>query len=109
MSTALVHNQHGAPMGIDWRRSQGTVPGRIAAEHVMPGDGIRVARAVPTVLWTRTGRVVQICIRTEGGAEIVLERTPGEFVEVVDVGRFDPVSPTTHSIADDSRNGTTNV
>lgn len=90
MTVPLVHSRHGAPLGIDWRAEKGAVPGKVEATDVMPGDGIRIAEAVPTVLWVEHVDVVRICVRTAGGAELVLERAPGDLVEVVELGRFAP-------------------
>ncbi|MEV4735528.1 MULTISPECIES: hypothetical protein [unclassified Microbacterium] len=90
MSVPLVRTQHGAILGVDWRAEKGAVPGPVPATEVMPGDGIRLANAAPTVLWVEHVQVVRVCVRTAGGAEIVIERAPGDLVDVVEIGRFEP-------------------
>ena len=92
--TPMVRNEHGAVLGIDWRRtdlSPITVPGRVAVEVVMPGDTVRFHRVLRVVLSKRAhGGRVFLRTRTEEGAEIVHEFTAGSYVEVTAVGAFDP-------------------
>lgn len=97
VETPMVRNEHGAILGVDYRRTDMSpveVPGRIAVESVMPGDTVRFGReqlvvlsksAAPGVSWLRA--------RTEGGAEIVKEYAAGSYVEVTAVGAFDPEEP----------------
>lgn len=96
----MVRNEHGAILGIDWRQVPGmglsTVPGVIDVRDVMPGDGIRVEGVPVTVLRVRGGQGrrtaagLHIITRTAGGAELVHEAVPGERIEVLSVGAFDP-------------------
>lgn len=99
MSAPLVRNQHGAILGIDWRRVPGmglaSVPGRIQARDLMPGDTIRVGRDDMVVLrgsaaagWGGTP-LMHLIVRTPGGAEIVHEVDVEQLVDVVAVGAFD--------------------
>lgn len=97
MSRPMVRNEHGAILGIDWRRVPGsamcTVPGVIDVRDVMPGDGVLLDGQVVTVLRVageRSASALHIVTRTPAGAEIVHEAVIGERVEVVSVGAFDP-------------------
>lgn len=98
MSTPLVRNEHGAVLGIDWRRVPGTalgpVPGRIDVRDVMPGDRVELGGDVVTVLkivGQRSARALHVITRTDNGAEVVHEAVIGEQVDVVEVGVFDRV------------------
>jgi len=97
VSTPFVRNEHGAILGIDWRRVPGTalcaVPGRIDVRDVMPGDRVRLGGEVVTVLRVvgqRSAAALHIITRTDEGAEIVHEAVIGEEISVVAVGAFDP-------------------
>ncbi len=93
----LVRNRHGAILGVDWRRVPGmageglAVPGTVPAYAVMPGDRIRLDGDLVTVLSVRPSRVdvLHLVVLTDAGAEVVLERSRGDRVEVVEVGAFD--------------------
>lgn len=91
--TPLVRDQHGATLGIDWRRTEMSpieVPGRVAVEVVMPGDSVRVGRVSHVVLSKRAaGPVMHLVMRTAEGAPIVQEYAAGSYVEVTAVGAFD--------------------
>lgn len=96
MSTPLVRNEHGAVLGIDWRRVPGTalgpVPGRIDVRGVMPGDRVELGGEVVTVLKVvgqRSASALHVITRTDKGAEIVHEAVVGDHVDVVSVGAFD--------------------
>lgn len=96
MSAPLVRNEHGAVLGIDWRRVPGTalspVPGRIDVRDVMPGDRVELGGEVVTVLrvaGSRSAAALHIITRTDRGAEIVHEAVIGEHIDVVSVGAFD--------------------
>lgn len=96
MSTPMVRNEHGAVLGIDWRRVPGMsmcqVPGVIDVRDVMPGDGVKLGGEIVTVLKVvgqRSASALHVITRTAGGAEIVHEAVIGERVEVVSVGAFD--------------------
>lgn len=98
MSTPLVRNEHGAVLGIDWRRVPGTalgpVPGRIDVRDVMPGDRVELCGDVVTVLKVvgqRSAAALHIVTRTAKGAEIVHEAVVGEQIDVIGVGAFDRV------------------
>ena len=92
----VVWNEHGAVLGIDWRRVPGmgleTVPGRIDVRNVMPGDVVRLGAEDVTVLrvaGNRSAKALHVITRTAGGAEIVHEAVIGERIDVVGVGAFD--------------------
>ena len=92
----LVRNEHGAVLGVDWRRVPGLglcdVPGRIDVRNVMPGDRVALADGQATVLrvsGSRSAAVMHLITRTDGGAEIVHEAVVGEEIDVVAVGVFD--------------------
>ncbi len=92
----MVRNEHGAILGIDWRRVPGsamcTVPGVIDVRDVMPGDGVELGGQVVTVLKVvgqRSAAALHVITRTASGAEIVHEAVIGERVNVVSVGAFD--------------------
>lgn len=92
----LVRNEHGAILGIDWRRVPGAadavVPGMIPAKHVMPGDTVRMFGVDVVVATTRAHGIpghVYIGILTAGGASVVHELLASEPVRVVGVGAFD--------------------
>jgi hypothetical protein len=94
----LVRNQHGVILGVDWRRVPGmaregvVVPGAVPAWSVMPGDRIRHGRDLVTVLIARPSvlvGVVHLTVRTNEGAEMVLERHRDDRLDVVEVGAFD--------------------
>lgn len=96
MSRPMVRNEHGAILGIDWRRipemGMTSVPGVIDVRDVMPGDGVKLGGEVVTVLSVRGSRsasALHVITRTAGGAEIVHEAVIGERIEVVSVGAFD--------------------
>lgn len=96
MTTPMVRNEHGAVLGIDWRRVPGmglcAVPGVIDVRAVMPGDGVELDGQVVTVLKVvgqRSAAALHVITRTAGGAEIVHEAVIGERVNVVSVGAFD--------------------
>lgn len=96
MSAPLVRNEHGAILGIDWRRVPGTalspVPGVIDVRDVMPGDRVILGGEEVTVLKVRGQRsasALHVITRTDGGAEIVHEAVIGERIDVVAVGVFD--------------------
>lgn len=93
MSAPLVRDEHGAILGIDWRRTPAgkhQVPGPVPAEFVQPGDGI-VVEGVPVTVYMRLVvlGVVHIFTRTAAGGELTIERDPGETVQVVSAGAFD--------------------
>lgn len=95
MSAPVVRNEHGAVLGIDWRRVPGMgmseVPGVIDVRDVMPGDGLEFNGQVVTVLKVvgdRSASVLHIITRTAGGGEIVHEVVVGDRVHVVSVGAF---------------------
>lgn len=95
MSAPLVRNEHGAILGIDWRRVPGTglctVPGEIDVRDVMPGDRVELGGDVVTVLKVvghRSASALHVITRTDGGAEIVYEAVIGERIDVVAVGAF---------------------
>lgn len=97
MNAPLIRNEHGAILGIDWRRVEGTalgiVPGRIDVRDVMPGDTVELGGEHVVVLAVegdRSARALHVITRTAGGAEIVHEAVIGERIEVVSVGAFDP-------------------
>lgn len=86
----LVRTEHGAILGVDWRRERGLVPGQIEAKNVVTGDTL-VAQGTRVVVF-RTGRhndnaVIQA--RSAGGAEVVIVRPLEQLVRVVAVGAFD--------------------
>jgi len=93
--TPLVRDRSGAILGIDFRRtdlSPVVVPGRVRAQHVMPGDTVRLAGADVVVVTKRahgTPGVVYVGVVSAGGAEVVHELRQSEPVEVVAVGAFD--------------------
>lgn len=96
MSTPLVRNEHGAILGIDWRRVPGTalgpVPGRIDARDVMPGDRIHMGVDEVTVLrvvGSKSAAALHVITRTDMGVEIVHEIVVGQMIDVVEVGAFD--------------------
>lgn len=98
MSVAVVRDEHGAILGIDFRQSpladpSVKVPGRIPVHAVMPGDRVQMDGQAVTVLRIRGGAVpadrVHIITRTDDGAEVVFERAPHVQVDVVAVGVFD--------------------
>lgn len=93
----LVRDQHGAVLGVDWRRVPGmvaeglAVPGTVPAWVVMPGDRVRVDGALVTVLSARralTADVLRVVVVTDAGAEMVLERSRADRVDVVACGAF---------------------
>lgn len=91
----LVRNEHGAPLGIDWRRvpemGLDPVPGRIDVRNVMPGDVVELGGEHVTVIvveGARSAHALHVITRTELGAEIVHEAVIGEQIEVVAVGAF---------------------
>lgn len=90
----MVRNEHGAILGVDYRRtdlSPVQVPGRVAVEAVMPGDTVRFGRDALVVLSKAShGPVMHLRTRTVGGAEVVAEFAAGSYVEVTAVGAFDP-------------------
>lgn len=95
MSAPVVRNEHGAVLGIDWRRVPGvglcTVPGQIDVRDVMPGDRVELGGQVVTVLrvaGARSASALHVITRTDGGAEIVHEAVVGELIDVVEVGAF---------------------
>lgn len=97
MSRPVVRNEHGAILGVDWRQVPGmgldTVPGRIDARNVMPGDTIRLDGqdvVVIVVEGPRSAHALHLVTRTEHGAEIVHEAVIGERIDVVAVGAFEP-------------------
>ncbi|AXA95424.1 hypothetical protein [Microbacterium sp. PM5] len=94
----LVRDEHGAILGIDYRRSDLspiTAPGTLAVESVMPGDTIRVGRAEEVVL-SKAGHVGSMGVRCRTGAGVVVEHeyVSGTYLEVTAVGAFDPEEPT---------------
>ena len=95
---AVVRTEDGAILGPDYRRmglvrAEYTVPGRIPADGVQPGDTIRAEGLDLVVLKAWRDRLpgshVRLVTRARLGTEIVLERDPRERVEVVGVGAFD--------------------
>lgn len=94
----LVRDQHGANLGVDWRRVPGmvaeglAVPGRVPAHAVMPGDRVLVDGSIVTVIAARSSRfvdVLHLVVVSDAGAEVVHERSRADRIEVVEVGAFD--------------------
>lgn len=97
MSRPVVRNPKGAVLGVDWRQVPGmglaSVPGRVSALDVFPGDTIRLGGqdlVVHLVAGTRSADVLHLVTKTAGGAEIEHEAVVGEEIEVVAVGAFEP-------------------
>ncbi len=95
----LVRDEHGAILGIDYRRtdlSPINAPGTLSVEAVMPGDTIRVGRVEEVVL-SKAGHVGSMGVRCRTAAGVVVEHeyTSGTYLEVIAVGAFDPEEPTT--------------
>lgn len=97
MSHAVVRNESGAVLGIDWRRVPGstlTVPGMVPAWAVMPGDSAWLAGTVVTVAESgaaddRKSRVRFRVLFEDGTSALVV--VPWEArVQVIGVGGFDP-------------------
>lgn len=96
MNRPVIRNPKGAILGVDWRQVPGmgltSVPGRVAALDVMPGDTVRLGGQdliVHTVHGTRAADVLHLVTKTQGGAEIVHEAVVGELIDVVAVGAFE--------------------
>lgn len=91
----LARTKDGAILGVDQRRVRGMVPGRIEARFLLPGDRIFVSPGVETVVqdMPRPSAVfvgaVHVLTRTDGGAEITVERVRDEPVMVLAAGAFD--------------------
>lgn len=97
MTAPLVRDEHGAILGVDWRRVDGTtgatVPGYIESVYVMPGDRVMCQGSPITVhrAVTQT-HAVRLHCKSDGGAPIVLELGLFDLVHVVEVGAFDKVA-----------------
>ncbi|GGH33984.1 hypothetical protein [Microbacterium album] len=95
----VVRTEDGAILGPDWRRAglarpEYTVPGRIPADGVQPGDTIRVLDMDLVVLKVWRDRPpfaagIRVLARTVRGAELVFEYAERDMVDVVAVGAFD--------------------
>ena len=96
-SAPLVRDEHGAILGVDWRRTPlavagVAVPGAVPARAVMPGDTLRWNGEDVLVLTRRANGapgMIYLGVRTASGAEIVLERRLSEVMDVIGVGAFD--------------------
>lgn len=90
-SAPLVRNEHGAILGIDFRRTDLSpiqVPGLVSAQHVMPGDTIARSEGEYVVLSLIAGINCRHAVtRSAGGAEVTFSL--GGLVDVVAVGAFD--------------------
>ncbi|WP_137843824.1 hypothetical protein [Microbacterium sp. 2FI] len=89
-TAALVRTPDGAILGIDWRREQGLVPGRVAAQNVMPGDTLvaQGTRVVVHRIGKYNGNAI-IQAKSAGGADFAIARPLEQLVRVVEVGAFD--------------------
>ena len=97
MSRPVVRNPQGAILGVDWRQVPGmglaSVPGRVQARDVVPGDTVRLDGqdvVVHKVVGSRSAQVLHLVTRTVGGCEIVHEAVIGEEIDVTAVGAFEP-------------------
>lgn len=90
MSAPLVRTPDGAILGVDWRREQGLVPGRVPAAQVMPGDTLvaQGTRVVVQRVGASNGNAV-IHALSAGGAGFTIVRHAESLVRVVEVGAFD--------------------
>lgn len=96
-SAPLVRDEHGAILGVDWRRIEGVtgakVPGFVESVYVMPGDRVMCQGSPVTVHRTVTQtHVVRLVCKSDGGAPVVLELGLFDLVHVVEVGAFDKVA-----------------
>ncbi|WP_323985926.1 aldose epimerase family protein [Microbacterium plantarum] len=67
----------------DWRVLAGFIPGALRVTHLRVGDVVVAQGVTGTVISIVPGaRATHFVVRTEGGAEIVLERQPSERVAV---------------------------
>lgn len=86
----LVRTPDGAILGVDWRREQCLVPGRVLAVQVMPGDTLvaQGTRVVVQRVGMSNGNAV-IHALSAGGAGFTIVRHAGSLVRVVEAGAFD--------------------
>ncbi|MFF2631994.1 hypothetical protein ACFVR6_03835 [Microbacterium sp. NPDC058021] len=94
MNEPVVRNEHGAILGIDFRRTGLVpiglrVPGQVPARVVFPGDRVSIAGVEAVVHQVQKGDVVRLFTRTDKGGQIVFERAAGELVHVSGVGAFE--------------------